>query len=59
MLQVHSCSPQYLEFTVTFSLFYLFDWKFVDQMNFSFLQGKIASDLLRARAASGAQFVQA
>ena len=25
-----------------FHLFYLFDWKFVDQMNFSFLQDKSA-----------------
>ena len=26
-----------------FHLFYLFDWKFVDQMNFSFLQGKMCA----------------
>ena len=27
ILQVHWCSRQYLEFTITFSLFYLFDWQ--------------------------------
>ena len=40
ILQGHWCSQQYLESNVTFSLFYLFDWKFVDLMFFSFLPGK-------------------
>ena len=30
-------------FTVTLWLFYLFDWKFVNQMNFYFLQGKMCA----------------
>ena len=34
--QVHWFSRQYLEFTIIFSLFYLFDWKLVDLMIFSF-----------------------
>ena len=39
----HKCTGfyEYLEFTKTFSLFYLFDCKFVDLMTFSFFQGKI------------------
>ena len=58
----------YLEFTVTFSLFYLFDSKFLDQMGF-FYMAKYACPKDRARVrgfarpervqlASGAQFVQ-
>ena len=64
ILPVHWCSQYYLEFNVTFSLFYLFDWKFEDLMFFSFLHGKKSGAPQRffaperARSASGAQFVQ-
>ena len=39
----HKCTGfhGYLEFTINFSSFYLFDCKFVDLMTFSFFQGKI------------------
>ena len=36
ILQVHWCSQYYLEFNLTSSLFYLFDWKFEDLMFFPF-----------------------
>ena len=55
------CSWQYLEFSVTFLMFYLFDWRPVDLIVFSFVQGKMSQRfcaLERARSASGAQFVQ-
>ena len=40
-------SGEYLGFTITFPLFYLFNWKFVDLMVFSFLQGKICATVKR------------
>ena len=41
--QVRWCSRWYLSSTINFILFYLFDYKFVDLMIFSFLQGKICA----------------
>ena len=43
ILQVHLCPQLYLDFNVTFSRFYLFDWKFVDLMVFSFSLGKLCA----------------
>ena len=44
--EVRWCSRQYLQFTITFSLFYLFGCKFADLMIFtifSFLEDKICA----------------
>ena len=49
--QVCWCSRWYMEFTLTFSLYYLFDCKFVDLIIFFFFQGKFAVlEVLRAWA---------
>lgn len=58
------------EFTVTFSLFYLFNWIFPGLMHFSFLQGKLCAPKRpgmtqrfcapdHVRSVSGEQIVQA
>ena len=53
ILQLRWCSLSHLEFTVTFSFFYLFDRKFADLMIFlNFLQGKMCALKKSARKTS-------